>query len=153
MPEIRPYRPDDLDMLYRICLETGDAGKDATHLYNDPKILGHVYAAPYAIFSPETVSIAADEQGAAGYIVGPVDTAAFDARMEKEWWATLRPTLVDPKGKPYETWSRDERMAYRAIQPSAIARSVSRAFSSACCASQACTFATPPVTSPSTGGQ
>jgi len=26
MPEIRPYRPDDLDTVYRIRLETGDAG-------------------------------------------------------------------------------------------------------------------------------
>lgn len=117
MAEIRSYRPDDLDMLYRICLETGDAGKDATHLYKDPKLLGYVYAAPYAILSPETVSIAADEQGAAGYIVGPVDTAAFDARMEKEWWPALRPHLADPKGKPYETWSRDERMAYLIHHP------------------------------------
>jgi GNAT superfamily N-acetyltransferase len=117
MPEIRRYAPDDIDMLYRICLETGEAGKDATHLYKDPKLLGHVYAAPYGVLSPETVFIAADEEGAGGYIVGPVDTAAFDAQMEKEWWPKLRPGLTDPKDKPFKTWSRDERMSYLIHHP------------------------------------
>src|SRR5262245_63083228 len=39
---IRPYRPSDLDALYRICLLTGDDGQDATSLYNDPRLLGHL---------------------------------------------------------------------------------------------------------------
>ena len=43
---IRPYRPSDLDELYRICLLTGDAGQDATALYQDPRLLGHIFAAP-----------------------------------------------------------------------------------------------------------
>ena len=45
---IRPYRPSDLDELYRICLLTGDAGQDATALYQDPRLLGHIFAAPSA---------------------------------------------------------------------------------------------------------
>ena len=117
MPVIRSYHSDDIEMLYRICLETGDAGKDATCLYRDAKILGHVYAAPYAVLSPETVFVAADDGGAAGYIVGPVDTASFDARLEREWWPRLRPSLPDPKGTPFETWSRDQRMAYLIHHP------------------------------------
>jgi ribosomal protein S18 acetylase RimI-like enzyme len=117
MPEIRKYRPDDLAMLYRICLETGEAGKDATDLYKDGKLLGHVYAAPYGVLSPETVFIAEDAEGAGGYIVGPVDTRSFDARMEREWWPKLRPSLADPKDKPYKTWSRDERMSYLIHHP------------------------------------
>ena len=53
---VRPYHPADLDALYRVCLETGDAGRDATALYDDPTLLGHVYAAPYALFEPELAS-------------------------------------------------------------------------------------------------
>src|SRR5665213_4601378 len=44
MTDIRPYRADDLAALYEICLKTGDSGKDATALYDDPKLIGHVYA-------------------------------------------------------------------------------------------------------------
>lgn len=44
---LRPARETDRAALYRICLETGASGQDATHLYADPLILGHVYAGPY----------------------------------------------------------------------------------------------------------
>jgi hypothetical protein len=36
---IRPYRPSDLDALYRICLLTGDEGQDATSLFADPHLV------------------------------------------------------------------------------------------------------------------
>ena len=87
---IRPYRPEDLDALYRVCLETGDAGRDATALHDDPTLLGHVYAAPYAHFQPDLAFVVEDEQGVGGYVLGALDTAAFDARLEAEWWPALR---------------------------------------------------------------
>jgi len=40
---IRPVSQADLDALYEICLRTGDAGEDATHLYSDPRLLGEIY--------------------------------------------------------------------------------------------------------------
>ena len=43
---IRRYRSGDLRDLYRICLRTGKSGDDATALYRDPDLLGHIYAAP-----------------------------------------------------------------------------------------------------------
>ena len=30
---IRPYQPDDLDELYRICLQTADNGQEGTSLF------------------------------------------------------------------------------------------------------------------------
>ena len=50
--EIRPFQPDDMDMLYRICLLTGNTGEDATGTVDD-RILGHRYAAPYVAFEPD----------------------------------------------------------------------------------------------------
>lgn len=50
---LRPARETDRAALYRICLETGASGQDATHLYADPLILGHVYAGPYLTYAPE----------------------------------------------------------------------------------------------------
>ena len=87
---VRPYHPEDLDALYRVCLETGDAGRDATALHDDPTLLGHVYAAPYALFEPELAFVLEDDEGIGGYVLGALDTAAFDARLEQEWWPALR---------------------------------------------------------------
>ncbi|QYO78074.1 GNAT family N-acetyltransferase [Devosia salina] len=95
MLNLRPYSPEDLDALYRICLETGDAGADATPLHNDPQLVGHIYAAPYGVLEPHNVFVAEDEQGVAGYVVGTHDTDAFAARLERDWWPALRSRYAD----------------------------------------------------------
>jgi ribosomal protein S18 acetylase RimI-like enzyme len=95
---VRPYHPADLDALYRVCLETGDAGGDATALHDDPTLLGHVYAAPYALFEPELAFVLEDAAGVGGYVLGALDTTAFDARLEQEWWPALRSRYPLPPG-------------------------------------------------------
>jgi ribosomal protein S18 acetylase RimI-like enzyme len=126
MATIRSYRPDDLDALYRICLLTGDAGKDATHQFDDPKLLGHVYAAPYAVLSPETVFVAEDGEGVAGYIVGPVDTHAFEKRLEAEWWPHLRAQIPAPGRTP--AGRRDDRMREHIHRPPHTPRRISEPY-------------------------
>ena len=73
-----------------MCLQTGDAGKDATHLYRNPDLLGHVYVGPYVIGRPELAFAAADGNGVAGYVLGAADTRAFEAWQEAHWWPALR---------------------------------------------------------------
>ncbi|MHA6692013.1 GNAT family N-acetyltransferase [Devosia sp. A449] len=90
MVELRPYRAEDLDALYEICLVTGDSGQDASRLHHDRKVIGHLYSAPYGVLEPEQVFVAEDDQGVAGYIVGTNDSTAFAARQEREWWPALR---------------------------------------------------------------
>ncbi len=90
---IRAYRPADLDALYEICLRTGAAGDDAIELMADPRLLGDRYAAPYAVLEPEHAFVLApaDDGGpAVGYVLGALDTTAFDARCEAEWWPAVR---------------------------------------------------------------
>lgn len=106
---IRPYEPKDLDALYDICLKTGDTGEDATHLYSDPKLLGHLYAAPYATLEPDLTFVLEDERGVCGYILGALDSKAFDAWLEREWFPGLRERYPEPGGDP-GTWTRDERL-------------------------------------------
>ena len=55
---IRPYQPADLGALYRVCLQTGRNGGDATPFYRDHELLGHVHAAPYALFEPSLAFVA-----------------------------------------------------------------------------------------------
>ena len=107
---IRPYRDSDLDDLYRICLQTGDAGEDATSMFDDPQILGHVFAAPYALFEPSLAFVAEDEAGVGGYIVGALDSKAFEERLEADWWPALRDRYpAPPSGLPREQWTPDQR--------------------------------------------
>ena len=90
-PHIRPYHADDLDALYEICLRTGAAGADATALVDDPLLFGHLYAGPYGLLEPEHAFVVDDGHGAAvGYVLGALDTAAFEARCELSWWPPLR---------------------------------------------------------------
>lgn len=117
MPEIRKYREGDFDALYRICLETGDAGRDASQLYRDPRIVGHVYAAPYGHFSPETAFVLEDGEGVGGYIIGPVDTYAFERTLEAEWWPDLRALYPDPDEERAGEWSADERLMHHIHYP------------------------------------
>src|SRR5690606_19699698 len=79
MVKLRPVLPADIDALYEICLVTGDAGADASALYTDPRLLGQIYAAPYAALEPAHTLVAEDAEGVAGYLVGTHDTAAFAA--------------------------------------------------------------------------
>ncbi len=46
---IRDWHPSDFLDLCRVCLETGDSGKDATGLYQDSALMGLFWAVPYAI--------------------------------------------------------------------------------------------------------
>ncbi len=106
---IRPYRPDDLDALYDICLKTGDSGEDATHLYDDPKLLGHLYAAPYATLEPDLTFVLEDSSSVCGYILGAFDSKVFDERLGREWFPALREQYPKPGGNP-KNWTRGERV-------------------------------------------
>ena len=114
MGEIRAFRPDDLDDLYRVCLATAAEGAAA---YRDRKLVGHVYAAPYAGLSSGSVFVVEDAQGVGGYIVGAPDTRSFEARLEDEWWPGLRKVYRDPSDKPRAEWNPDQLMIYRIHHP------------------------------------
>jgi len=115
--KIRPYREADFDDLYRICLATGDSGGDATGLYADPKLVGHVYAGPYGRLSPEHCLVAEDAQGVAGYILGALDTPKFEALLEEAWWPGLRRLYPEPAGKPRRDWPLDDIRAWQIHHP------------------------------------
>jgi GNAT superfamily N-acetyltransferase len=127
MVELRLYRPSDLKTIYDICLATGDNGRDAAHLYCDPKLVGHVYAGAYAVLSPETAILAEDGEGVGGYIIGPADTYAFEKRCEAEWWPKLRMQYIDPTGAP-ESWSLDNQMQHHIHRPDRTPRRINEIY-------------------------
>lgn len=105
--EIRPSHPSDLCALYRICLLTGDSGKDASALFNDPELLGHIYVAPYLVYEPELCFTLTRNHIPCGYVLGARDSAAFYARCERDWYPVLRARYPLP---PAENTSADAEM-------------------------------------------
>ena len=90
-PTIRNVRTDDRDAVYDICLRTADAGDDGTHLYSDPLLPGHVWAGAYVALEPEHGFVVVGDDGEAiGYVLGAVDSRAFEAVLERAWWPALR---------------------------------------------------------------
>ncbi|WP_369372460.1 GNAT family N-acetyltransferase [Promicromonospora sp. Populi] len=109
-PVIRGFEPFDLPGMYEVCLRTGDSGRDATALYRDPYLLGHVYAGPYPVADPRLTFVLADSLGVAGYVVATADTMAFERWLESSWWPVLRAQhprsqAVDP-GDGTQDWQR-----------------------------------------------
>ena len=130
--EIRPARPEDLDGYYVVSLATGDAGRDAAALYEDGRMMGHVYSAPYLILSPETCLTLADSGTVMGFVVGALDTRAFEARLEREWWPDLRRRYPDPGAVPISERTPDQRRAAMIHYPSETPDSVVSEFPAHC---------------------
>ncbi|MFN3172719.1 MAG: GNAT family N-acetyltransferase [Hyphomicrobiales bacterium] len=106
---IRKAKPSDLEALYRVSLETGHLGGDASHLYTDPRMMGHIYSAPYLQLEPELAFVLERDNQAAGFCVGTADTSSFAARLEADWWPALREKYRPPNKKKRSNWSADER--------------------------------------------
>lgn len=116
MITLRPVHSNDIDQLYAISLATGDAGKDATALHRDGRMIGHIYSVPYAVLSPETVFVAEEGEGVCGYIAGAFDTVAFEERLEREWWPALRKRYPEPSGDP-SSWDADQQRSFAIHRP------------------------------------
>ena len=87
---IRPALTMDLPGAYRVCLLTGDSGRDGSALFRNPDLLGHVYVGPYIEGEPDLALVVADAEGIAGYCLAVADTRAFEAWCDVAWWPTLR---------------------------------------------------------------
>jgi ribosomal protein S18 acetylase RimI-like enzyme len=113
---IRPCEPKDFDAVYEVCLKTGDAGQDATHLYKDPKALGHLYVGPYITLEPSLAFVLRDDLGVCGYVLGALNTKKFQERFVKEWLPPLQKIYPDPKGDE-TTWTLDEQIYHDIHHP------------------------------------
>lgn len=128
--EVRPLAASDIAALYAISLATGASGSDASSLYADHSLMGAIYSAPYAVLSPGTAFVVEDRQGVAGYVVGALDTIAFEARLEADWWPALRARYAAPSPAMQGRWTPDERRIAQIHQPRRTPAAVAQAFPS-----------------------
>jgi ribosomal protein S18 acetylase RimI-like enzyme len=113
---IRSYKSADTSAAYEICLKTGNSGQDATHLFSDPLVLGHIYVGPYMEFEPQSVFILEDDQGPCGYIMGVLDSQTYYQWMHSEWLPKIRVDYKKPTGDP-DTWNETEKITNLLFQP------------------------------------
>lgn len=101
---IRRYRPDDRDAIGRICIRTGDSGKDATGKYSNDEILPYIYAYPYLEYDPDLCLVVDVGGDVVGYILGVADVSDFAAWWEQNWTHVIAEKFPD---NPH--WSTTER--------------------------------------------
>jgi ribosomal protein S18 acetylase RimI-like enzyme len=116
--EIRSALITDIPYLYRICLQTGFNGSDASGYYADPFLIGQYYAAPYVFFSPEFSFVLVDKitRIPAGYILGTDDSPAFYTVRAKKWLAGLEPQCRYTGNNKSEYEAALKKMILGAIQ-------------------------------------
>ncbi|XP_062506098.1 protein O-GlcNAcase-like [Corticium candelabrum] len=86
-PQFRPFLIRA--STYKVCLLTGDAGTDGTHLYpRYPDLLGKRYVGPYIHLCPDFAFVVEDEEGVCGYILGALDSRLFYEQYT-EWLLKL----------------------------------------------------------------
>lgn len=106
----------DYAALNRVCLLTGDSGKDATAREDDPDLLGLIYAVPYQVFSPDFALVVQGPGGVCGYVLGTPSSEKFYARVGQEWFPPLARRLDDP-GPDETRWVGSDWARYAIHHP------------------------------------
>jgi len=64
------------------------------------------------LFEPSLAFVAEDTAGVGGYIVGALDSRAFEERLESDWWPGLRARYPEPPpGLPAQRRTPDQQLA------------------------------------------
>lgn len=117
MINIRSIHSQDIESLYAISLATGAIGKDASSLYRDGRLIGHIYVGPYAVLTPSSCFVAVQGDEVVGFVVGTLDTTLFECRLENEWWPKLRDQYPDPDIEQSDSWDADEKRSFMIHHP------------------------------------
>jgi ribosomal protein S18 acetylase RimI-like enzyme len=97
--------------LCEICLRTGNAGGDASHIYSNRSILGQRWVLPYVALENDLafVLVEASTSRVVGYALACLDTVSFENRLEKEYLPLMQQRYPFPTGER-ATWSRDQEV-------------------------------------------
>ena len=105
--QIKNYSSEYHDSIYDICLKTGNSVKGAEHLYDDPMILGHIYAGRYINLEPESAFILHNNGSPCGYIIGALDTQSFFNKVNLDRLPTLQQQYSEPS-EDSKPWNKDD---------------------------------------------
>ena len=116
--DIRLAAKADLKRLYEICVLTGDSGKDATGIFEQPALLGDIWVGPYLHLSPEHCFVLHNDGGTPlGYCIATLDTIFFELAAAATWWPEKQLRYTKPDIAQKDSWSRDERLTHLIHNP------------------------------------
>jgi len=116
--DIRLASLDDERTLYDICVITGDSGKDATGIFDQPDLLGDIWVGPYLHLSADHCYVVQSEDGLPlGYCIATLDTKSFETVTDALWWPIKQAAYIKPDIELKESWSRDERLTHLIHNP------------------------------------
>lgn len=115
---IRLASLEDERTLYDICVITGDSGKDATGIFNQPDLLGDIWVGPYLHLSADHCYVVQNDDGVPlGYCIATLDTTSFETVTDAVWWPAKQSFYRKPDISQQDSWSRDERIAHLIHNP------------------------------------
>ena len=82
--------PADLPGLLKVCLETANGGKGATHLHNLHDLVGEIYVAPYVLHEQNFAFTLKASEKVVGYVLGVLDTVRFESRLDTDYWPATK---------------------------------------------------------------
>ncbi|MBL1066622.1 GNAT family N-acetyltransferase [Streptomyces sp. 7-21] len=95
---IRPYRPEDRNALYDLCVPAAQRDPDRRPVWADPAIFT---AAPYLDLEPELAFVVDDGHGTAvGYLLATADTQEFVTAYRTRWLPRVAARFPEPPGAP-----------------------------------------------------
>jgi len=115
--DIRPATLGDEARLYEICVLTGDSGKDATGIFQQPNLLGDIWVGPYLHLSPDYCFVVDDNTQAVGYCIATLDSTSFETVAAALWWPAKQAMYTKPDIAQKDSWSRDERLTHLIHNP------------------------------------
>ena len=96
----------------KVCLRTGDAGKDASSHFIDGMLLGRRWVLPYFEHNP-SLSLVLEEEAkgsVVGYALGCLDTNAFEVWMQSDYLPRMRKLYPLEGRKKVEGDFKDEEV-------------------------------------------
>jgi ribosomal protein S18 acetylase RimI-like enzyme len=88
--KLRSSNPNDLPGLLKVCLETANGGKGATHLHNLHDLVGEIYVAPYVLHEPNFAFTLEASNKIVGYVLGVLDTGRFESELNTQYWPATK---------------------------------------------------------------
>lgn len=126
---LRHATAGDDALICRVSLLTGNAGQDASGREDDPNLLGLIYCLPYRVLEPDFAFVVDSPDGVCGYLFGAPDTVAFNARLESDWYPSLRNRFQDP-GPDRLGWHGSDWARYTVHHPEPVGTDITAAFPS-----------------------
>ncbi|XP_005109147.1 protein O-GlcNAcase [Aplysia californica] len=115
---LRPYKPEDEDALYLVCLKTCDDGMDGTDVFPDyPRLMGDKLLGKMLTLSPDLGFVIEDDVGVCGYVVMSLDAKELAKKGQMAWIPAMCEKYPLPEKKDSTSPAEEVIQSFHCDQP------------------------------------